>query len=49
MMKSKEVIATKTLETKAVIIEKKKEVSLAKVEARREEATNTAKLEDMRR
>jgi hypothetical protein len=33
MMKSKEVIVAKTLETKLVIIEKKKEVNLAKVEA----------------
>ncbi|KAK1662546.1 hypothetical protein QYE76_050705 [Lolium multiflorum] len=33
MMKSKEVIAAKTLETKLVIIETKKEVSLAKLEA----------------
>ncbi|KAK1606621.1 hypothetical protein QYE76_030294 [Lolium multiflorum] len=34
--------------TKLVIIEKKKEVSLAKVEASREEARNKAKLEEMR-
>jgi hypothetical protein len=33
MMKSKEVIAAKTLETKLVITEKKNEVKLAKVEA----------------
>jgi hypothetical protein len=48
MMKSKEVIATKTLETKRVIIETKKEVSLAKLEASREEAKSKAKLEEMR-
>jgi hypothetical protein len=48
MMKSKDVIAAKTLETKLVITEKKKEVSLAKVEASREEARNKAKLEEMR-
>ena len=48
MMKSKEVIATKTLETKRVIIERKKEVSLAKLEASREEAKAKAKLEEMR-
>lgn len=47
MMKSKEVIAAKTLETKLVIIEKKKEDSLTKVEARQEEARNNAKLEEM--
>nr|XP_051214232.1 glutathione S-transferase T3-like [Lolium perenne] len=48
MMKSKEVIAAKTLETKLVIIGRKKEVSLAKVEANREKARNKAKLEEMR-
>nr|XP_051212904.1 glutathione S-transferase T3-like [Lolium perenne] len=48
MMKSKEVIATKTLETKRVIIETKKEVSLAKLEASREEARSKVKLEEMR-
>jgi hypothetical protein len=37
-----------TLETKLVIIETKKEVSLAKLEASREEARNKAKLEEMR-
>ncbi|XP_051189832.1 uncharacterized protein [Lolium perenne] len=47
MMKSKEVIVSKTLETKLVIIERKK-VSLAKLEANREEARNKAKLEEMR-
>jgi hypothetical protein len=48
IMKSKEVIATKTLETKRVIIETKKEVSLAKLEASREEARSKAKLEETR-
>jgi hypothetical protein len=48
MMKSKEVIASKTLETKLVIIETKKEVSLANLEASREEAKSKAKLEEMR-
>ena len=48
MMKSKEAIAAKTLETKLVITEKKKEVKLAKVEAIREEARNKAKLEEMK-
>jgi hypothetical protein len=47
MMKSKEVIASKTLDTKLVIIETK-EVSLAKLEASREEARNKVRLEEMR-
>jgi hypothetical protein len=48
MMKSKEVIAAKTLETKLFITKKKKQVKLAKVEAIREEARSKAKLEEMK-
>ena len=36
------------IKTKLVIMDKKKDVSLAKVEASREEAMNKAKLEEMR-
>jgi hypothetical protein len=46
MMKSKEAIELKTLEAKLVIIDKKKEVKIEKVEATREEARNKAKLEE---
>ena len=38
MMKARETLTMKTLETKLLITEKKKEVKLAQVEARREEA-----------
>jgi hypothetical protein len=38
LMKSKEALTMKTLETKLLITEKKKEVKLAMVEARREDA-----------
>uniref|UniRef100_A0A8I6XDV1 No apical meristem-associated C-terminal domain-containing protein n=1 Tax=Hordeum vulgare subsp. vulgare TaxID=112509 RepID=A0A8I6XDV1_HORVV len=42
MMKSRETLTIKTLETKLLIIEKKKEVKLAQVEARHEEAKRKA-------
>ena len=45
LMKSKEALALKTLETKLIITEKKKEVKLAKVEARREDAKRKAELD----
>ncbi|XP_051229962.1 uncharacterized protein [Lolium perenne] len=45
LMKSKEALTMKTLETKLLIIEKKKEVKLAKVEARREDAKVKAELD----
>ncbi|KAK1630069.1 hypothetical protein QYE76_004384 [Lolium multiflorum] len=45
LMKSKEALTMKTLETKLLITEKKKEVKLAKVEARREDAKVKAELE----
>ncbi|KAE8792414.1 glutathione S-transferase T3-like [Hordeum vulgare] len=46
MMKSREALAMKTSETKLLINEKKKEVKLAQVEARREEAKRKADLEE---
>ncbi|CAM0944604.1 unnamed protein product [Alopecurus aequalis] len=46
MMKSREALTMKTLETKLLINEKKKEVKLAEVEARREEAKRKADLEE---
>ena len=46
MMKAREELTTKTLETKLLIIEKKKEVKLAQVEAKREEAKCKAELEE---
>ena len=45
LMKSKEALTMKTLETKFLITEKKKEVKLAKVEARREDAKVKAELD----
>uniref|UniRef100_A0ACD6AB32 Uncharacterized protein n=1 Tax=Avena sativa TaxID=4498 RepID=A0ACD6AB32_AVESA len=45
LMKSKEALTMKTLETKLLITEKKKEVKLAKVEARREDAKLKAELD----
>ncbi|KAK1603172.1 hypothetical protein QYE76_018784 [Lolium multiflorum] len=45
LMKSKETLTMKTLETKLLITEKKKEVKLAKVEARREDAKRKAELD----
>ncbi|KAE8798783.1 DNA mismatch repair protein Msh6-1 [Hordeum vulgare] len=42
MMKSRETLTMKTLETKLIIIEKKKEVKLAQVKASREEAKRKA-------
>ncbi|KAE8786830.1 hypothetical protein D1007_39286 [Hordeum vulgare] len=46
MMKAREELTTKTLETKLLITEKKKEVKLAQVEAKREEAKHKADLEE---
>ena len=46
MMKARESLTMKTLETKLLITEKKKEVKLAQVEARREEAKRKADLEE---
>ncbi|KAI4975618.1 hypothetical protein ZWY2020_049225 [Hordeum vulgare] len=46
MMKSREALSMKTLETKLLINEKKKEVKLAQVEARHEEAKRKADLEE---
>ncbi|KAE8814588.1 putative methionyl-tRNA synthetase [Hordeum vulgare] len=46
MMKSKEALTMKTLKTKLLINEKKKEVKLAQVEARREDAMCKADLEE---
>ncbi|KAI5019915.1 hypothetical protein ZWY2020_044803 [Hordeum vulgare] len=46
MMKSREALTMKTLETKLLINEKKKEVKLAQVEERREEAKRKADLEE---
>ncbi|CAM0884108.1 unnamed protein product [Alopecurus aequalis] len=46
MMKSREALTMKTLETKLLINEKKKEVKLAQVEARRDEAKRKADLEE---
>ena len=42
MMKARETLTMKTLETKLLITEKKKEVKLAQVEARHEEAKRKA-------
>ncbi|KAI5000134.1 hypothetical protein ZWY2020_004723 [Hordeum vulgare] len=46
MMKAREELTRKTLETKLLITEKKKEVKLAQVEARREDAKRKADLEE---
>ncbi|KAE8780564.1 hypothetical protein D1007_46255 [Hordeum vulgare] len=46
MMKSRKALTMKTLKTKLLINEKKKEVKLAQVEARREEAKRKADLEE---
>ena len=46
MMKAREELTMKTLETKLLITEKKKEVKLAQVEAKREEAKRKAELEE---
>ena len=46
MMKSREALTMKTLETKLLINEKKKEVKLAQVEARREDAKRKADMEE---
>ncbi|CAM0873322.1 unnamed protein product [Alopecurus aequalis] len=46
MMKSREALTMKTLETKLLISEKKKEVKHAQVEARREEAKRKTDLEE---
>ncbi|KAE8797609.1 hypothetical protein D1007_27265 [Hordeum vulgare] len=46
MMKAREELTMKTLETKILITEKKKEVKLAQVEAKREEAKRKADLEE---
>nr|XP_051215899.1 chromatin-remodeling ATPase INO80-like [Lolium perenne] len=45
LMKSKEALTMKTLETKLIITEKKKELKLAKVQARREDAKLKAELD----
>ena len=45
MMKSRETLTIKTLETKLLITEKKKEVKLPKVEARREDAKRKSELD----
>jgi hypothetical protein len=46
MMKAREALATKTLETKLLITEQKKVVKLAHIEAKREEAARKADLEE---
>ena len=46
MMKAREVLTTKTLETKLLITEQKKVVKLAQIEAKREEAKRKADLEE---
>ncbi|KAE8771095.1 DNA mismatch repair protein Msh6-1 [Hordeum vulgare] len=46
MMKAREELTRKTLETKILITEKKKEVKLAQVEAKREEAKRKADFEE---
>ena len=46
MMKAREALTTKTLETKLLITEKKKEVKLAQVAAKQEEAKRKAELEE---
>jgi hypothetical protein len=45
-MKARETLTMKTLETKLLITEKKKEVKLAQIEERREEAKRKADLEE---
>lgn len=46
MIKSKETLTTKALETKLIITERKKEVKLAQLEARREDAKRKADMEE---
>ncbi|XBJ23406.1 hypothetical protein VPH35_001570 [Triticum aestivum] len=46
MIKSKETLRTKALETKLIITERKKEVKLAQLEARREDAKRKAEMEE---
>jgi hypothetical protein len=46
MMKAREALTTKTLETKLLITEQKKVVKLAQIEAKREEAKRKADLEE---
>jgi hypothetical protein len=46
MMRSREALTIKTLETKLIITDKKKEVKLAKVKARKEEAKCKAKFDE---
>ena len=46
MIKAKETLTLKTLETKLIITERKKEVKLAQLEARREDANRKAELEE---
>ena len=46
MMKAREALTTKTLETKLLITEQKKVVKLAHIEAKREEANRKADLEE---
>ena len=46
MMKAREQLTRKTVETKILITEKKKEVKLAQVKAKREEAKRKAELEE---
>jgi hypothetical protein len=46
MIKAKETLTLKALETKLIITERKKEVKLAQMEARREDANRKAKLEE---
>ena len=46
MIKAKETLTLKALETKLIITERKKEVKLAQLEARREDANRKAELEE---
>jgi Fe2+ transport system protein B len=46
MIKTKETLTLKALETKLLITKRKKEVKLAKLEARREDANRKAEMED---
>ena len=46
MMKAREALTTKTLETKLLITEQKKVVKLAQIEAKREESKRNANLEE---
>lgn len=46
MIKSKETLTTKALETKLIITERKKEVKLAQLKARREDAKHKANMEE---